>query len=137
MANLRIIFIPAKKISHLFPFKDRVPTVMQSLVVYKFRCASCNAQYVGKTARHLTTRVAEHQGISPRTQQPLQSPAFSAIREHSHRSGHSINQQDFSIVCKAKIKFDLSIMETLEIQRTMPSLNTMQSSLPLELFTTV
>ena len=47
MANLRIIFIPAKKISHLFPFKDRVATVMQSLVVYKFRCTSCNAQYVG------------------------------------------------------------------------------------------
>ena len=111
------------------------PRALQSLIVYNFSCSSCNAQYVGKTARHLATRIAEHKGVSPRTNVELTAPSFSAIRQHAHCTGHTFADQDFRISAKAKSKYDLSIMEALEIQRTMPSLNTMLSCANLSLFT--
>ncbi|XP_057298046.1 uncharacterized protein LOC130628959 [Hydractinia symbiolongicarpus] len=33
---------------------------LQSKLVYKFVCASCNASYVGETTRHISSRVKEH-----------------------------------------------------------------------------
>ena len=136
MASLRVIFSPTFKLGHLFKFKDVVPSALQSMVVYEFRCSSCNARYVGQTTRHLATRIAEHLGISPRTHRILGAPCFSAIREHRETTGHTINANDFSILSKAKQKYDLAILESLHIFRTRPSLNTMQGALELQLFRT-
>ena len=60
MAKLRVVYSPTFKIGKLFKFKDEIPHMLLSMVVYEFRCSSCSARYVGQTTRHLHTRVAEH-----------------------------------------------------------------------------
>ena len=40
-------------------------------MVYKYKCNRYNSVYVGKTSRHLPTRIAEHLGISFRTGKSL------------------------------------------------------------------
>ena len=57
--SVNLVFIPYK-IGSMFSTKDKIPSFLKSMVVYKFVCASCNACYVGETARHLPTRIKEH-----------------------------------------------------------------------------
>ena len=40
--KLRIVFSTPKCISHFFPFKDSIPTLLRSSVVYCYKCLSCN-----------------------------------------------------------------------------------------------
>ena len=106
-----------------FPFKDRVPLMLRSLVVYKYTCASCNASYIGKTKHHLHTRVSQHLGISPRTNNPVASPVFSAIRTHSEETGHPIIRDNFKVLSNGRSDRDVSIRESLLILRDNPLLN--------------
>ena len=55
----KLTFTPCK-IGSFFNLKDLRPQHLLSNVVYKFTCASCNASYIGETARHFSTRVNEH-----------------------------------------------------------------------------
>ena len=48
------------KIRNMFSVKDPVPVELRSNVVYKLTCASCISCYVGKTSRHLSTRIRKH-----------------------------------------------------------------------------
>ena len=48
------------KVGQCFHLKDTIPSDHTAAVVYKFQCASCNACYIGETARHLSIRVDEH-----------------------------------------------------------------------------
>ena len=54
--EIKLVFAPYK-IKNLFSVKDVIPKTLRSCVVYKFSCAGCSACYVGKTNRHLATRV--------------------------------------------------------------------------------
>ena len=65
--KLSIIFTSGKRISHFFGFKDTVADTLRSSLIYKFQCSRCNSTYVGKTTRHLGTRISEHLGVSYRT----------------------------------------------------------------------
>ena len=58
--DFRLMFTPPSKIANLFPFKDKTPFGLQSLVVYKIGCLNCSDFYVGKTARCLIRRIDEH-----------------------------------------------------------------------------
>ena len=71
--NIRFVFRFSTRISSFFPFKDKVPKLMRSGVVYLFKCRCCSASYVGQTMRHLHTRISEHLGISPITGKPSSS----------------------------------------------------------------
>ena len=59
--KVKLVFT-SDKLSQTFSYKDSYPSVLDSKVVYKFVCASCNASYVGQTHQHLTTRIDEHFG---------------------------------------------------------------------------
>lgn len=134
-AMIRVVFKPSCKLRHFFKVKDSIPAALRSMVVYLFRCSSCNARYIGRTSRHLATRIAEHQGVSPRTNRPVSCPSFSAIRQHCDNCGHpQPKAENFSIVSQAGNPFDLSIMESLHIQKQLPKLNTMLSNYDLQLF---
>ena len=50
-----------------------IQSSLRSSVVYKYKYNRCNSVYVGKTSRHLSTRIAEDMGIS------LSNPPFSQI----------------------------------------------------------
>ena len=45
--KLRIIFKSQNKVCNNFRFKDHVPQILTSGVVYKFQCGLCNKSYYG------------------------------------------------------------------------------------------
>ena len=110
-----------------------IPHDLRSSVVYKYVCECCNASYVGKTARHLRTRIAEHKGISPRTSRPISTPGYSAIREHSESTGHMIKTSSFSVLQSGN-PYDLLILESLYTHNLKPSLSSHDSSTELVCF---
>ena len=58
--DLQPVFV-SRKLEDVLKFREPKPSlVSQQLVVYKFQCGSCDASYVGYTARHLHQRIEEH-----------------------------------------------------------------------------
>ena len=132
--SFKLVFKPSCRLSHFFHFKDTVPTDVRSLVVYEFKCGSCNASYIGKTTRHLRQRVCEHQGISSRTGRELGMKLFSSIRQHSQDTNRPFSFQDFRILSTASNSHDLHFQESLLINKEKPTLNVQTSSDNLSLF---
>ena len=120
---LRVIFKPTFRLSDLSRFKDRIPLKVRSH--YQYSCGSCNATYIGMTARHLRQRVCEHLGVSSRIGNELQVKVQSAIRDHSELSGHPLISENFKIISTAGHPTDLPILEELSIASNKPSLNTL------------
>jgi hypothetical protein len=79
---VKVIFTPVLKLENFLRFKDKIPRCSESSLVYKYNCGCCNASYVGQTTRHLLVRIAEHKGISFRTNMKITNPGQSMIREH-------------------------------------------------------
>ena len=131
--QVQFIFKSAKRISSMFQYKDRIPTLVCSNVIYKFSCSGCNASYYGKTNRNLLIRCNEHLGIN-RNGRELSSPSPSSIRNHIKQTGHTASIDDFSVISKTSNSYDLLIHESLLIQRDRPSLNSQQSSISMVLF---
>ena len=121
--KLNIIFINTFKVKNLFKVKDVLQDRTRSSVIYKFNCCRCDASYIGKTSRHLFTRISEHLGRSFRTNNILLNPPNSAIRDHSIEFDHSIKADNFKIINTATTDFDLSIKESILIKQMSPSLN--------------
>ena len=115
----------------MFRFKDRVPFLLSSNLVYKYTCPQCNEAYVGETSRHLKTRIAEHKGVSPRTGFPI-SNVKSNIFKHFDDTGHSIKEDSFSTLC-SNPNSSLKLLESVYIHILKPSLNGSQYSTPLNI----
>ena len=62
--KLRLVFKSNVRLRSLFSLKDKLPVHLRSCVVYRYRCSSCNAAYIGKTKRQFKVRICEHLGIS-------------------------------------------------------------------------
>jgi hypothetical protein len=133
--KLRLIFVSSSRIGHAFRFKDRVPLSMRSGVVYRYKCSVCNNTYVGKTTRRLHSRVAEHSGISERTEARTHA-IRSAVYDHSLECQTRISLSDFSVLCSAGTDRQLLIKESLSIRNSNPVLNAQLSSYPLYLLLT-
>ena len=58
--NVSTIFTTRKLRSCLPSLKSKVIKPLTSRVVYRIQCPGCISCYVGRTARHLTTRLTEH-----------------------------------------------------------------------------
>ena len=116
-------------VQSFFRTKEALPDFLCSSIIYKFNCVSCNAHYIGSSKRQFRCRIDEHRGFSVRTGLPLQSPPFSAIRDHSFQEDHLITPQQFKILAKSN-STDLRLLESLYIHKEKPSLNTTS---PLEL----
>ena len=135
-SKLKIIFKSGLKLSNIFTYKDKTPFIIQSLVLYKFSCSSCNATYIGKTKRHLMTRTCEHLGISKRTGKSLKYNASQAtvVQQHLVTSTHLGNIDNFKVIGYARNDFELLIKESLIISKLDPSLNKQVESFRLQLF---
>ena len=85
-------------------------------MVYRFNCSrDADVSYVGKTKRHLVTRVREH------------SKSASAVCEHLEvcdvcRSEYSV-EKNFRILDKGKNDFEITIKESLQIKNNRPPLS--------------
>ena len=134
--DIKLVLVSELTIGKIFSFKDAVPKGLRSRVVYNFRCvhASCTSAYIGSTVRNITTRVAEHRGISARTAVPLLNPPHSAIRSHCDHFDHPMSIDHFHILGSSNSHSYIRILESLFIRKTKPDLNDMQSAAPLLIF---
>ena len=135
-AKLRIVFKSGSKLGNLFSYKDRSPLHIQSLLLYKFTCGSCNATYIGKTKRHSKIRKCEHLGISPKTGNIRKYNATHAtiVRQHIVNSKHHCDFDNFTVLGYANNDFELLIKESLLITKMRPSLNKQVDNFKLLLF---
>ena len=134
MAEFKICFINNFKIGNLFRFKDTLPKLMRSRVVYKYNCPKCNlGTYVGSTDRLLKIRIDSHRGVSYRTGNPLNTLEPSPIRSHNSNCNSNIVYDNFSILSTANSQQDLLILESLFIKSHSPLLNNNVSCIPLSI----
>ena len=57
--KIKLVF-SSFKIKNFFTFKDPIPDVLKSYVVYEFTCEGCNSRYIGESTHHFSTRIKEH-----------------------------------------------------------------------------
>ena len=132
--SFRIILINNFKIGSFFNYKDKIPTVFRSSVIYEYTCPTCGVKYVGSTSRTLCARTAEHVGVSSRTGRSLTSPPHSSIRDHSDRA-HSaaVKTESFKILDSESNPVRLRILESIYINKLKPQLNETLSAYPLNI----
>ena len=121
--QITLVCVNNFSIQSFFKHKEALPGYLCSSIIYQYNCMSCNAHYIGSTKRQFRCRMAEHSGFSVRTGQPLQSPSFSSIREHSQQHDHIITKEQFKILAKSNI-LDLRLLESIYITKLKPTLNT-------------
>ena len=132
--DLKLIPKNPKSIASLFRFKDRLPPLMSSGVVYEYNCPKCNlGKYIGSTRRLLRVRADSHRGVSYRTGCQLANPESSNIRSHIIKCKTDIRYEDFKIIGNANNQQELLILETLNIKQRVPSLNCQTTAVPLYL----
>ena len=130
--NLKCIFRNSFTIGSLFCFKDRLPLMLRTSVIYQFSCGQCPSSYIGQTVKQLKVRISQHKGRSFRTNNLLTCPENSKILEHSLNSGHFIHEHNLKILDNPH-NFDLRILESLWIHKLKPSLNDRSSSTELSI----
>ena len=57
--QFRCLFNNKRTISSFFPFKDQIPLMVSSNIIYKYSCGQCQSIYIGETKRHLINRICE------------------------------------------------------------------------------
>ena len=130
--DFRFTFNNPLTIGRLFRFKDTLPELMRTCIVYKFNCPKCNlGTYVGCTKRLLKVRIDSHRGVSHRTGSILSKKENSAIRLHATSCHHHIKYSDFQILGQTKNSHSLPILESLHIKQQSPTLNSQTTSVPL------
>ena len=105
-----------------FNFKDKTKRELRSLLLYNFKCNSCNAEYIGKTKRHYRTRTLEHIGVSPLTGKCVKNNSqTAATHDHMLFSKTGVCPEDFSILAKSSRNFKLEIQESILIKLLKPT----------------
>ena len=135
--DLKIILVNKFTIGSLFRYKDRLPPMLRSGLVYKYSCkVPCTSSYVGCTSRRLQARQAEHRGFSERTGARLTAPPQSNIRSHCENTSMCcgpVRSDNFKILGYEGDFTKLRILESLHIDNCSPNLNDRLSSYPLKL----
>ena len=135
--KLMVIFRSQRRLKTLFRFKDSLPQQLQSYIVYRFSCSTCNSTYIGKTDRHCHVRWCEHLKLQPfrgGASKNKQKPT--AVNSHCTTTGHQATHDDFEVIGRERSRngYHLKIKESLLIKKLAPSLNKQDSSIPLMLF---
>ena len=132
--NLRIVYKSLDRIGNRFRLKDPTPKDCMSLLIYQYKCESCNALYIGKTEQHFRSRICQHQGVSDRTGAIRAVPVNSHIRDHCLEHGKRVNEEDFKVLDKCFYSSDLLILESLYQKTLKPSIGVQSQSTPLIMF---
>ena len=101
---------------------------MKSHVVYGLNCMDCTASYIGVTTRVLLAKVQEHRDA-------LRGARYSAAAEHAVQTGHNIDWNNIKTLASDSKEINLFYSESLLILKQKPSLNKMQTSVNINLFT--
>lgn len=113
--QLRIVFRTEKVSQYVCNLKSRVPRPLTAGVVYKFNCSEDQSiSYIGKTKRHLYTRVKEHW------------TKRSAIQEHLLTCDSCCNSNPidlFKVIDSCRHEHTLCTLEAMYIKSHKPNLN--------------
>ena len=122
--NIQLVFTTCKLKSY-FSNKDRLPMEFTSRVIYKFKCAGCNASYVGRTHCHFDTRCEQH----------LKTDSNSHILKHIKIKNEckKSDKTSFKIIDRANSDYALAIKEGIHIKWQEPTLNTQKKHVILKL----
>ena len=93
------------------------PNVPPKDVIYQINCNDCQANYVGKTAWHLSHQLKEHQS------DVRKCAGGTALSKHAAKTGHSFNFEDHKIVHRARNGKCLAALEQLAIVSTKSAVN--------------
>ena len=129
----RFVFVNNFTIGSFFKYKEKLPDLLCSNIVYTYVCPDCNARYIGSTCRNLKIRMSEHKGVSFRTNSVIVNPGASMIRNHAREFDHAIKEHNFKIMHMSRNRQDLRIAESLFIHKYNPNLNSNESSAKLHL----
>ena len=134
--NLKLVFTSPVRVKSYLTFKDKLPKLLLSGLVCKYKCVGCNATCYGKTKRYLKVRICEHLRISCLTGKKVKidNNKLTTIQEPLLCWNYSSPYEHFSILIKESNDFKLKIMESLLIACDNPCLSKADSFLPLELF---
>ena len=122
--GLRVIFKVSLRMKNYFNFKDKTKGDLRSLLLYNFKCNSCNAEYIGKTILHYRTRTSKHVGVSPLTGKCVKNNSqTSAVQDHMLFCMTVVCPEDFSVLAKILCNFKLEIQESILIKLLKPTLN--------------
>ena len=129
-------FNSSTKVKSSFRLKDILPKHINSKVLYKFKCNTCNSVFISKTKRHLLVRQYEHLALSLQTEKAIKYTEKDAttIRKHCHENKHRSSVDNFEIVGTAVNHSHLKLKEFLLNLKMKPCLNITQESMPLYLF---
>ena len=72
--KFQVILVNGFTIGSFFNYKGKLTLLMQSSLVYKYRCVHCTSEYVGMTKRTLEVKADEHVGVTFRTGALLLDP---------------------------------------------------------------
>ena len=124
--NLRISHSTRKPLNGIV--KDLTPDQENCNIIYKYKC-HCDSVYIGRTSQQFHIRRDQHVTNALRkwmtygTNKPIKSQ--SAIGEHllnNLECAKNYNDNKFSIVCKGRNMYHLSVLESLFIKTNKPSL---------------
>ena len=125
-----VIFKTSSRIKNYSNFKDKIKRELGSLLVYSFKCNSCNNEY----NRHYRTRIPEHNSVSPLTWKCVKNNSqTSAVQDQILFCETAVCPEDYSILNKSSWNFKLEIQESILIKLLKLILNKNISSLPLYL----
>ena len=117
------------KTGDLFSAKSGIPSYLKSFVVYYFKCAGCNASYVGETTRYLDTRIHGHLNKAS-----APSTIFTHLKTNVTCKNLN-NKSCFKAIDFARTKFTLKIKEALHICWLKPTLNKQTNHLTVTIST--
>ena len=114
LTNVQVVFTTRKPESCLPSLKSAFSNDLKSRVVYKLSCSGCSSTYVGRTVRHLTTRIEE------------QNKADSPVGLHLWQCQLEGKSADLSweIIDRSNNQTKLLTLEVIHIRKEKPDLNT-------------
>ena len=101
---------------NFFNFKDPIPDVLKSVVVYQFTPAGCNSRFICETSRHFSSRIKEN----------LLTDKYSHVQKHLFSSPDYEQKSTascFTIIDSARDAYRPKLKEALYVSRVKPEIN--------------
>ena len=109
--KLTVVFKSPNRIRNAFRFKEQLPKSINSKVLYRYTCDTCNSVYIGKTKRHLLVHQYEHLGTSIFIDKALKytEKDATAIRKQCYQHQHNNRLDNFQVLGNAVNNFHLQL----------------------------
>ena len=133
--HLRILYKSHNTIGSNFSYKDKIPELCLSNLIYKYTCECCNAFYIGKTDLQFWCRITQHMGTSARTGKEISVKTASHVRDHCLKQCNtSVKLENFKVIDRLYGRVGILYLESLHQKTKKPSLGTHEQSTPLLCF---